>query len=182
MALDKCPDIWPIGIGEIWRRLLAKRVLKVAGVETKDTCGNVQLFAGLETGIVGAMHATRDLCSKKEDKEEWGFLLVDATNAFNVGNRIACLWTARYHWPSGARFSFNCYRHQALLLVHADDGYAGHWLWSCEGVKQGDPLAMIFYGLGMLPLKLMLKANVHSALQLLYADYAAMKLCECMEI
>ena len=41
MALDKCISIWPIGIGEIWRRLLAKCVLKVANTEAKDACSNV---------------------------------------------------------------------------------------------------------------------------------------------
>ena len=56
-----------------------------------DTCGNAQLCAGLESGIEDAVHAERSLFAEKEDKEEWGFLLVDATNAFNAGNRIACL-------------------------------------------------------------------------------------------
>ena len=64
----------------------------------------------------------------------------------------------------------NCYCHQTLLLVHADDGYAGHWLWSHEGVMQGDPLPMILYGIGMLPLTLRLKVTVPTALQPWYAD------------
>ena len=126
MALNKCPGIRPIGISEIWRRLLAKCVLKVAGAEAKDACGNTQLCASLEAGIEGVVHAARALYAEKEDKEEWGFLLVDAANVFNTGNRIACLLTARHHWPSGTRFSFNCYRHHALLLVRADDGYVRH--------------------------------------------------------
>ena len=40
MVLDKCPGIRLIRISEIWRRLLAKCVLKVAGVEAKNVCGN----------------------------------------------------------------------------------------------------------------------------------------------
>ena len=68
----------------------------------------------------------RALFAEKEDEEEWGFLLVDAANAFNGGNRIACIWTVRHRWSSGVRSSFNCYHHQALLLVRADDGYVGH--------------------------------------------------------
>ena len=102
MVLDKCLGIQLIGIGEIWRRLLAKCVLKVAGVKAKDACGNAQLCTGIEAGIEGAVHAIRALYAKKEDEEEWRFLLVYATNAFNAGNRIACLWTARHRWPSGA--------------------------------------------------------------------------------
>ena len=100
------------------------------------------------------MHAARALFAEKEDEEEWGFLLVDAANEFNAGNRITCLWTVQHRWPSGARFSLNCHRHQALLLMRTNDGYAGHWLWSREGVTHSNSLAMILYGIGMLPLTL----------------------------
>ena len=164
MALDKCPGIQPIGIGEIWRRLLAKCVLKVTDAEAKDACGNAQLCTDLKAGIKGAVHAARALFSEKEDKEEWRFLFVNTANAFNTSNRIACLWTVQHRWPSGVRFSLNCYRHQALLLVRADDGYAGHWLWSHEG---------ILYGIGMLPLTLQMKAAVPTALPPWYADDVA---------
>ena len=119
------------------------------------------------------MHAARTLFAEKEDKDKWGLLLVDAENAFNTGNRIACLWTMQYRWPSSARLSMKCYHHQALLLVRADDGYAIHWLASREEVTQRNPLTMILYGIGILPLTLQLKATVPSALQLWYADDAA---------
>ena len=88
MALDKCPCIWPIGIGEIWRRVPAKCVLKVAGAEAKDACGNAQLCTGLEVGIEGAVHAAQTLFAEKADKEKWRFFLINAANAFNAGNRI----------------------------------------------------------------------------------------------
>ena len=71
------------------------------------------------------------------------------------------------------RFSLNCYYHQALLLVRTDDGYAGHWLWSLEGLNQGNPLAMILYGIRILPLTLQLKAAVSTCLQPWYTDIAA---------
>ena len=47
---------------------------------------------------------------------------------------------------------FNCCRHWDTLVVW-DTGYrSGHFLHSKEGVTQGDPLAMIAYGIGVLPL------------------------------
>ena len=53
-------------------------------------------------------------------KEEWWFFLANAVSAFNAGNCIACLWTARHRWPSNTWFSMNCYRYQALLMSCAN--------------------------------------------------------------
>ena len=33
--LDKCPGVKPVGVGETWRRMLAKCVLVVTGEEVK---------------------------------------------------------------------------------------------------------------------------------------------------
>eukprot|EP00957_Ditylum_brightwellii_P170001 12939332-Ditylum_brightwellii.AAC.1 len=52
VALDKCPGTRPVGIGEIFCRL--------AGDQAKAVCSNLQLCAGLEAGIEGAVHAVRD--------------------------------------------------------------------------------------------------------------------------
>ena len=38
------------------------------------------------------------------DKQEWGFVLIDARNAFSTINRTVML--TRHEWPSGARFYF----------------------------------------------------------------------------
>ena len=89
MALEKRPGILLIGIGKIWHRLLAKCVLKVADAEAKDAYGNMQLCAGLEAGIEGAVHVAPVFFAEKKDKEEWRFFLVDMANAFNAGNHIA---------------------------------------------------------------------------------------------
>ena len=41
----------------------------------------------------------------------------------------------------------NCYRHWATLVVRDTGDGSGHFLYSKEGVTQGDPLAMIAYGI-----------------------------------
>ena len=151
VALDKYPEVRRLAIGEIWRRLFAKCVLELAGGQAKDTCGSAQLCAGLEADIDGAVHIISELWKEQEEEENWGFLLVDARNAFNEGNRICTLWTVRHRWTAGARFAFNCYRHWSLLLLRGKEVEAT-FLHSKEGVTQGDPLAMIVYGIGMLPL------------------------------
>ena len=58
----------------------------------------------------------------------------------------------RHDWPSGAQFTLNCYRHWATLVVRESGDESGHFLHSKEGVTQGDPLAMIAYGIGVPPL------------------------------
>ena len=43
IALDKQPGIRPVRVGESWRRMMAKCLLRVAGSEAKAACGTTQL-------------------------------------------------------------------------------------------------------------------------------------------
>ena len=111
IAMDKQPGIRPVGVGETWRRLMAKCLLKITGPEAKSACGTTQILGGLESGIEGTIHAMRILFEEHKKEDDWGFLLIDARNAFNEENRTAMLWAVCHEWPSGAQFTFNCYRH-----------------------------------------------------------------------
>ena len=135
-------------------------------------CGRDQLVGGVEAGIEEAILAARLQWAQHSHEEDWEFLLIDARNAFNEENRSAMLWTVRNEWPGGAQFTFNCYRHWATIVVrHTADG-SGHFLHSKEGVTQGDPLAMITYGIGVLPLIRDLQRDHLRVTQLWYADHA----------
>ena len=59
----------------------------------------------------------RLLWAKNYHEDDWGFLIIDARNEFNEENHTAIFWDARHEWPSSAQFTFNCYRHWALLVV-----------------------------------------------------------------
>ncbi|KAL7519316.1 hypothetical protein ACHAWF_000226 [Thalassiosira exigua] len=61
-ALDKQPGVRPLGIGEIWRRAMAKAA-----------CGSTQLCAGLEAGIEGAIHSVLETAAEDDCLEfgEW---------------------------------------------------------------------------------------------------------------
>jgi hypothetical protein len=59
VVLDKSPGVRPVGIGEGYRRLMAKCMLKVVGHQATDAAGNLNLCAGLSAGIEGAIHAVR---------------------------------------------------------------------------------------------------------------------------
>ena len=63
VALDKQPGTRPVGIGEIYRRLWAKCLLKAIGSQATEACGNYNLCAGLQAGIEGAIHAVRTVVS-----------------------------------------------------------------------------------------------------------------------
>jgi len=152
VALDKMPGIRPIGIGEIFRRLIAKCVLEAAGPQATSACGSDQLCAGLKLGCEGGIHAMSALWDELSVGEDVGFLMIDADNGFNAYSRIRMLWTIRHLWPAGARFVFNCYKFQSMLIVRDPGGLNYLILYSREGVTQGDPLSMFCYAIGTLPL------------------------------
>jgi hypothetical protein len=90
----------------------------------------------------------RQECSHEE---EGGFLLVDASNAVNQGNRMLMPWTAHHEWPSGTQGFRNCHRHFAILVICTGDNLF-LFILSKQGATQGDPLAMVMCGVGLLPL------------------------------
>ena len=61
IALDKQPGSRPVGVGETWRRMMAKYLLRVVGPEAKEAYGKTQLAGGVEAEIEGAIHALRVL-------------------------------------------------------------------------------------------------------------------------
>ena len=61
VALDKQPGVRPVGIGEVYRGLFAKVLLKVIGSQATAVCGNYNFCAGIPAGIKGAVHAVREV-------------------------------------------------------------------------------------------------------------------------
>ena len=80
------------------------------------------------------------------------------------------LWAVQHEWPGVVQFIFNCYHHWATLVVRNTADGSGHFLHSKEGVTQGDPLAMIAYGIGVLPLIRDLRRAHPHFMQPWYAD------------
>ena len=82
------------------------------------------------------------------------------------------LWTVRHHWPAGARFAFNCYRHWAQLILH-QPGEPPVTILSREGVTQIDPLSMVLYRITLVPLAEELRVADPGLISPFYADDAA---------
>ena len=74
---DECR---PIGIGEIFRRIIGKCIMEIIKDDVKKAVGNLQVCAGQRAGGEAAMHAMQEIYNLLDCE---GVLLVDATNAFN---------------------------------------------------------------------------------------------------
>ena len=143
VPLDKKPGLRPIGVGEVLRRIAGKVVMSVTREDVKESCSEVQMFAGHEAGCEAAIHAMKEMY---ENEESEAVLLVDATNAFNSINRNAILHNIKIIYPIMACYVINCYRVHARLFI-----IGGKELKSREGTTQGDPLGMAVYAIGLIP-------------------------------
>ena len=58
-ALNKCPGVRLLGVGEVWMRLWSNCSHTKTKVEVTNACGNTQLCAGLWSGIEANLHTAR---------------------------------------------------------------------------------------------------------------------------
>jgi hypothetical protein len=204
VALDKQPGVRPVGIGEIYRRLLAKLVLAVAGDQATTACGSLNLCAGLAAGIEGAVHAVSqrwdaaagrqaDLVASAEDASAGPAtqpLAMEADPPEEAPQPEALLLVeARNGFNELSRLSMLwTVRHRwaagarfafnsyrhAATLVLRRRGQDCVKILSQEGVTQGDPLSMVLYGVALLPLAENLLAAEPTLLQPWYADDMAL--------
>ncbi len=91
VALDKRPGVWPVGIGEVPRRIVSKAILAVIRSDIREVVGSLQLCLGQRLGCEGSIHA---LYKIYEEEATEAILMVDASNAFNRLNRTAALSNA----------------------------------------------------------------------------------------
>ena len=146
IALNKCLGAHPIRVGECLRHILGRVLGFVTSWEAQFACVAEQLACGMQSRVEGAVYAMSSLYDD-HSADGWGFLMMNATKAFNSVNRAAALWNARILWPSCSRFLFNTYRRYAFLLLK----FSQELLLSKEGVTQGDPLFRMFYAIATLP-------------------------------
>ena len=110
IALDKCPGVHPIGIGETLRHVVGKAVCYATRVDVELACGSDQPCGSVRSGIEGAIHTMTSLFLQHGATSGWGVPLVDASNAFNSLNRVALLWNVRILWPCCSSFVFNTFK------------------------------------------------------------------------
>ena len=135
IALDKCPEVHPIGICETARRIVLKVILHVMKSGIQEVAGARQLCAGQIAGIEAAIHT---VVHELQSEDVEAVLLVDTSNAFNSLNREAALHNIQFSCPTLATALINIYREPTELFV---DGLS---LLSQEGTTQGDLLQCLF--------------------------------------
>ena len=161
IALDKCPGVRPIGIGETARHIIGKAIVTALGDNIQSAAGPLQVCAGHQSGCEAAIHAMKQIF---ESQDTDAVLLVDASNAFNALNRQVALRNILKLCPSLAKILINTYREDIQLFID------GETLLSQEGTTQGDPLAMAMYAIAITPLIHHLENN--SVKQAWYANNA----------
>ena len=142
VALDKCPGVRPIGIGEVMRRITGRIIVDCIRQDLTSLGGNMQLCLGPKCGIEHAIHSLRH---SFDDPENEAILLIDAKNAFNMLNRRTALENVKALCPSLHVALQNSYSHPSHLYIGKST------ILSQEGTTQGDPLAMAMYGIAILP-------------------------------
>ena len=143
MGLDKNPGVRPIGIGEIFRRIVTSALLSQFKEETMFSAGPLQTCGGMQGGIEAAIHSMNRLY---ESDETEGILLIDADNAFNRLNRKAALHNMKFICPSISGFLNNAYKSPVPFFI------GDRVIMSSEGTTQGDTAAMVMYALGIKPI------------------------------
>jgi hypothetical protein len=144
---DGKPGVRPIGIGEVFRRIIGKSVIGVLKADIQDTAGPLQTCAGLRSGIEASIHATRRIWQHESTE---ALIQVDADNAFNRLNRQVALHNIKQLCPPLHMYLFNHYQNAATLTVNGMSNQ--ETLYSEEGCTQGDVAAMALYALGIKPL------------------------------
>ena len=83
--------------------------------------------------------------------DNWGVLLLDASDTLNECNVQMMTWAVRHLWPTGSRFVFNLHRHHSKTIMHGATAKRSFFLDCREGVSQGCPMSMTLYGLLLSP-------------------------------
>ena len=162
IALDKKPGVRPIAVGEVFRRIICKSIMRVIERDVLCATAPLQLCVGVPSACEAAVHAVGGLFRSPFIQ---GILLVDASNAFNALNRLAALHNVPRLCPAMAQVFVNTYSRPIELFLPG-----GGEILSQEGTCQGDPLAMAIYAVAITPLIRQLQDTCPSITQCWYAD------------
>jgi hypothetical protein len=144
LALDKFPDVRPIGIENIERHFIAKRVIAEAGPAATRQLEPLSLQSDNPQELKVPFMPPESSGSNKP--------ISQIINFFNELNQTMMLYVTRYLWPQGARYAYNCHKHWSTVLFLDTTAGTATKINSATGVVQGCPLRMYLYSLTTVPL------------------------------
>jgi len=145
-------DIRPIAVGEVVYRAVSSRAThQVAGEAAKILLPH-QYAVGISGGCEMIVH---DLQHTLEQRSlHVAAISVDFRNAFNSISRKACLHSLMAHkeLQSLWKLAAFAYSEPSMLLSRRSNGSMTCELWSEQGARQGDPLGVLLFCLGLHPI------------------------------
>ena len=144
IPIPKSPagGIRPIAMGEVLRKAAATLLSKLTQTESAEIFEWVQYGIGVTSACEFiSLNLSRTLSLHEGD--QWlDTALFDATNAFNLGDRVKLRSAVAKHLPVLLPYFDAFYKVPALLFT---PGYLGPPILSQCGVQQGDPLGPLFF-------------------------------------
>eukprot|EP00957_Ditylum_brightwellii_P090261 6874052-Ditylum_brightwellii.AAC.1 len=69
IVLDKCPDVCPMGMGEVLLRMMRKCIISVCREDATEACSIMQFCLGLKVRIKGAIHTMNHLWAEHREED-----------------------------------------------------------------------------------------------------------------
>ena len=145
----------PIAVGETVRRIACKCVLKRVVKSVSTFLSPFQLGCGVRAGIDLATHSLRGKIAQASTTDV--LLKLDVRNAFNTIRRDHIAECLHKYAPELLTLFTSCYC-DPTFLTFGNDIFL-----SDEGLQQGDPLAPLYFCLGLHDILLSLKSPFKSA-------------------
>ena len=132
----------PIAVGSILPRLVSKCFATALADRAAAYLSPHQLGVGVRGGCEAVTHAVRQ--AVEENPSSW-VLQCDLVNAFNVVDRTFMLEAVAEHFPECLPWASTCYGQASHLQFGPTS------IHSATGVRQGDPLASLFFCITLQP-------------------------------
>jgi hypothetical protein len=147
MKNSKSPlDIRPIAVGEIFRRLCAKCLLRLHKQEIKEFLEPLQVGVGSSNGVEAILLGLQRVLDQTPEEDPLSFLLLDFKNAFNSVHRDCFMSEVFSHFKALAPWTQFIYGCHAVLFC------GDEIILSTQGVQQGDPLGPFLFALVLQPI------------------------------